>query len=127
MLLLVLITLSFAEEEPVNVWYCNNNKYTIKDRPELKRNIPYALDQLQKSTPQKSTNSDIKYRITCPSSENPVVYASSFCKQSSSSECGHCLRVAKNKLLHQCLHAVGAQFYSELCFLRYELYDFFAS
>ncbi|CAN0839741.1 hypothetical protein LINGRAHAP2_LOCUS2655 [Linum grandiflorum] len=54
-----------------------------------------------------------------------MVYASSFCKQSPASECKHCLRVAKSKLLQECVHAVGAQFYSELCFLRFELYDFF--
>ncbi|CAN1298550.1 hypothetical protein LINPERPRIM_LOCUS23867 [Linum perenne] len=95
--------------------------------PELRQYISNVLEQLHQITPQNSTNSDVKYEITYPpSSANPVVYASSFCKQSPALECKRCLRIAKGDLLQECIHAVGAQVHSELCSMRYEIYDFFA-
>ncbi|CAN0877336.1 hypothetical protein LINGRAHAP2_LOCUS11826 [Linum grandiflorum] len=122
--LLSLRHVTFSSAEEPTVWYCNNQKFSNDIHPELRRYVPRMLEQLHRITPDNSTNSAIKYGVAYPA-ENPVLYASSFCKQSSSSECGHCLRVAKRKLLHQCVHAIGGQVYSELCFLRFELYDFF--
>ncbi|CAN1164908.1 hypothetical protein LINPERPRIM_LOCUS33456 [Linum perenne] len=90
------------------------------------RYVPSLLEQLRKNTPDYATNSDIKYRLKYPQ-QNAMVYASSFCKKSSASECGHCLKLASKKLLHQCAYSLGAQVYSELCFMRYELYDFFTT
>ncbi|CAL1412312.1 unnamed protein product [Linum trigynum] len=70
-----------------------------------------------------SGDSDIETKLQHPA-DKPRVYGAAFCEKSPPESCKHCLRAAKKELLHGCDHAAGAEFYSELCYLRFEIYNF---
>ncbi|CAN0920335.1 hypothetical protein LINGRAHAP2_LOCUS31987 [Linum grandiflorum] len=118
------LTFSAAKDEEVNVWYCNSFRFTRYYHPELQLYKKEALQSLCLNIPDPS-NTTVKYRLPYPT-ENPLLYASSFCEKSSASVCQHCLQLGRKTLLHQChKHAIGGEFYTETCAMRFELYNFF--
>ncbi|CAN1284743.1 hypothetical protein LINPERPRIM_LOCUS18723 [Linum perenne] len=125
LMFLFVSTFSVAEEEEeIYVSYCSDYRYTRYYHPELKSYISYSLQQLCLNIPD-STNSNVKYTLPYPPA-SPMLYSSSFCQKSSVSACQHCLHRAKRTLLHDCnKHVIGAEFYSETCAMRFELYNFF--
>ncbi|CAN1169763.1 hypothetical protein LINPERPRIM_LOCUS19968 [Linum perenne] len=113
-----------SEDNEPYVCYCNDYRFTRHYHPEMKSYINYLLNQLRLDMPD-STNSNVKYTLSYPP-ESPLLYSSSFCEQSSVSACQSCLRLARKKLLHECdKHAIGGEFYSETCAMRFEMYNFF--
>ncbi|CAL1361736.1 unnamed protein product [Linum trigynum] len=101
--------------------YCSDDKY-FKGDHDLKASIKAVLGGLLEKT-TASADSDIESKMQHPA-DNPRVYGAAFCEKSPTEACAHCLRVAKKQLLRGCDHTAGAEFYSELCYLRFEIYNF---
>ncbi|CAL1380569.1 unnamed protein product [Linum trigynum] len=96
----------------------------FKGDHDLKAQIKIVLQNLlEKTNYAASKESDIRSTFEYPSYD-PHVYGSAFCQRSKPEDCAQCLRTAKKMLLRGCYHNSGAEFYSELCFLRFEFYNF---
>ncbi|CAL1380570.1 unnamed protein product [Linum trigynum] len=94
----------------------------FKGDHELKANTKILLhDLLERTTASK--DSDIETKLQYPA-DKPHVYGAAFCQKSEPAACVACLKAAKRQLLRGCYHSAGAEFYSELCYLRYEIYNF---
>ncbi|CAL1408722.1 unnamed protein product [Linum trigynum] len=90
---------------------------------DLKASIAVVLQNLIQATAAPG-GSEIQWGFHYPA-DDPHVYGASFCQSSDKpADCGRCLRMARNMLLHGCFHGAGAEFYSELCYLRFEFYNF---
>ncbi|CAI0561289.1 unnamed protein product [Linum tenue] len=119
MALSLLLTVVVADDP--SAIYCSDDKY-FKGDHELKASIKAVLGQLLEQT-TASGDSDIETKLQHPA-DKPRVYGAAFCEKSPPESCKHCLRAAKKELLHGCDHTAGAEFYSELCYLRFEIYNF---
>ncbi|CAL1408723.1 unnamed protein product [Linum trigynum] len=101
---------------------CSPDKY-FKGDNELRTGITVVLQNLVQYSSSDPGGTEINWEFQYPA-DDPHVYGVAFCGRPEPEECRWCLRRARKMLLHACYHSAGAEFRSDLCYMRFEFYNF---